>query len=181
MPAKPRNPRTNQYTLGRKEHLMDLEVPSGALCQVRRPGPMGLIKAGLLDNLDILGSIVQTEHVDRVEGRQSEEDDETKQLRQAQELMADKEKLLHATALIEGVVAHCVVQPELVPTPADPNEPRDPDRVYVDSVDFEDQVFIFQFVVGGTADLASFRQEFGKTLGGLGSEQAVPDSTKPNL
>lgn len=179
MPGTPRNTRKGQYNLGAKEFLVDLTVPSGALCQVRRPGPVGLIKAGLLDDMDILGSIVQTDHVDRAEGRapSSQEDEKTKQLRQAQELMQDKDKLLKATSIIEGVVCHCVVQPEIRMVPLDTE--RDPEAVYVDSVDFEDQVFIFQYVMGGTADLESFRTEFGEAVGSLAAQQGVPNPAKP--
>lgn len=179
MPAKARNAKTSQYNLGRQETLIDLEVPSGAMCQVRRPGPVGLITAGLLDDIDIIGSVVQTDHVDRVEGRArpSEEDEETKRLRMAQELMGNKDHLLKATRLIEGIVCHVVVQPELHPSV--PPEERDPERIYIDSVDFEDQVFIFQFAIGGSADIATFRQEFGKTVGSLAAQQDVSSPSEP--
>lgn len=178
MPGTKRNAAKKSYTLGRKEVFFDLEVPSGALCQVRRPGPMGLIEAGLLDNIDILGSLIQTEHVDRVNGRApaSEEDDRTKQLRQAQELMRDPAKLKAATSMIDKVLCHVVVQPEIhLPVPP---EERDPDKVYSDSVEWEDKMFIFDFVLGGAADIATFRQKQQEIMGDLAAGEAVQDSTQ---
>lgn len=180
MPGQPRNAAKSKksYNLGKNEILFDLTVPSGALCQVKRPGPMGLIQAGILDRLDVLGSLVQTEHVDRVSGQKSEEDEKAKQTRMVQELMQDKEKLLAATDLIDKVICFVVTEPKINPVPASPARERDPEKVYVDSVDFEDKEFIFQFVMGGTADLATFREERQKIVGDVESLKAVQDSTE---
>lgn len=175
MPGKSRT----KYNLGQTALLLcDLEVPSGGLCEVRRVGPMDLIKAGLFDKLDILGSLVQTEHVDRVEGRaRPSGDDEKDQLKKIQELIRDKSKLLAAEELIDSVVVYVVTQPKILALP-EPGEDRNPDSVYVDSIDWMDKMFIFQFVVGGSADLESFRQEFSKVMGSLGSGEGVPVPAK---
>lgn len=185
MPGKSRN---SKYSLGSKEILVDLEVPSGGMCQVKRVGPIELIKAGLFDRLDVLGSLVQTEHVDRVAGRAPEKKSpEALQVQQMQELIKDKSKLLEAEKLIDQVVLHVVKQPELHAVPEQPTEDdqprnwREPGLVYVDTVDFTDKVFIFQFVVGGSADLESFRQEFQKTLGGLEPSQVVSLPAEPTV
>lgn len=179
MPGQPRNAAKakKSYNLGKNEILFDLTVPSGALCQVKRPGPMGLIQAGILDRLDVLGSLVQTEHVDRVSGQKSEEDEKAKQKRMIQELMQDKEKLVAATDLIDKVICFVVTEPKINPLP-EPGVERDPEKVYVDSVDFEDKEFIFQFVMGGTADLATFREERQKIVGDVESLKALQDSAE---
>lgn len=167
MPAQ-----TNKYNLGMTEVLFDLEVPSGAMCQVRRPGPMGLIKAGVLDRLDILGSIVQTDHVDRVAGRPAQQPSSQDVL----ELLKNKEQLTAVDEMIQRAVAYVVTQPKLHLDPKllpeddpDKDQPRVSERIYVDSVDFVDQIYIFQFVLGGTADLATFRAQWSETLGGVES------------
>lgn len=166
MPAK-----ASRYTLGSKEVLIDLEVPSGAYCQVRRPGPLSLMQAGLFDNIDVLGSLIQTDHIDRVNGKPGAALDKS-QMEQIQELIRDKAKIAKAQELIDAVICHVVVQPEISPNPPE-GEERDKNKTYVDSVDFNDKVFIFQFVVGGSADLASFRQEFGAVVGSVADLQAV--------
>jgi hypothetical protein len=181
MPAKPK------YNLGStKEVFFDLEVPSGAFCQVRRPGPMGLMRAKLFDNLDMLGSIVQTDHIDRVQGKPvalTEEDRAAEQKRQIMELMKDPAKVDQAEYLYDRVVCYVVNQPAIElawrwdkqPSKLEliPREERDPAKVYSDSVDFNDKLFIFQFVMGGTQDLESFRKEFQQTLGGLAVGEGV--------
>lgn len=186
MPAPTRNGKQSKYNLGATEVLMDLEVPSGALCQVRRPGPMGLMRAGLIDQLDILGGLVQTEHVDRVDGRQSEEDLETRQRRQAMEILKDRSKLEAADRLMNRIICYVVVQPHIeMPEVHDekadrwrwiPNEERDPKLVYADTVSEEDKSFIMQFVMGGTADIATFRKEQQEAMGGLEPGQGAQGS-----
>lgn len=180
--------RKSKYNLGAKEVLIDLETPSGALCQVRRPGPMGLMRAGLIDQLDVLGSLVQTEHIDRVEGRapESEEDREKAQMRQVQELLKDRSKIEAADRLMNRIICYVVVQPPIeMPEVHDEKadrwrwlsaDERDPLATYADSVDEEDKAFIMQYVMGGTADIASFRAEQQKIMGGMASSQVVPGS-----
>jgi hypothetical protein len=160
--------------------VIDLPVPSGALCQVRRPGIPGLIKAGVLDSLDSLTGIVQTDHLERVkEGK-----DPHVTAKQMQELSQNKEGLLRALTLTDKVVEYVVLQPT-VRRPIDRNPDGSPildeqgeeidllpglrvsDVVYTDSISLEDKMYIFQFVVGGVTDLETFRKEFSQTLGGM--------------
>lgn len=148
-----------------KEYTCDLEVPSGQLCLVRRPGITGLIKAGLLDSLDALTGLVQTEHIDRVEP--SPEGERRKvELADMQDLMRHPERLEAAMKLVEKVVSYVVVEPSLALPPEEGVE-REQGVVYVDSVAIEDQFFIFNFVLGGTEDLTAFRSQFGANVAGL--------------
>jgi hypothetical protein len=188
MPATPRKkaPRAqstpgSQYGhgWGSAELTIDLPVPSGAICQVRRPGIAGLIKAGILDSLDALTGIVQTDHVERVkEGKDPEVTRE-----QMKALSQDKEGLLRALDLTDRVVEYVVLQPNVFrPIVRNPDSSpklmdgketdlQDGQRVqgtiYTDSIGLEDKMYIFQFVVGGVTDLETFRSEFAETLGGL--------------
>ena len=158
-----------------KEFLVDLEVPSGELCQVRRPGVAGLIAAGLLDSMDTLTSLVQSEHVDRVEKGNSS----TLSKDEVSALLKDKDKLLGSLMLMDKVVAFVVNQPTVkipvVEEGEDGNkttrpirdEERDPEVVYTDMIDMVDKVYIFQYVVGGVSDLEQFRKEFGELVDGM--------------
>lgn len=186
-PGKPQKPAaqfSNKYapTKWGGEVLMDLEVPSGQLCQVRRPGITGLIKIGVLDSLDSLSGIVKSDHIDRVEAGK----DPQVTAEDMRELAKSKVGLLRAVELANKVTLAVVVQPALAPVPLVRNpvtgepeldddmrpieiplEGRDPALTYVDQVDLMDQMFILQFVVGGVTDLEQFRKEFGETLGSL--------------
>jgi hypothetical protein len=51
---------------------------------------------------------------------------------------------------------------------------RDPMFLYASEVDFNDKVFIFQYAVGGSADLERFRSEFSELVDGLSAEQDSP-------
>lgn len=178
MPAQTRK---NKYatTSWGQEVTIDLTVPSGQLCLVRRPGVTGLIKAGILDSLDSLTGIVQTEHIDRVENEKKGLPAVTPE--QIKELQSNKQKLLEALELMDKVLAYVVIQPALFlpylrdeedkayvePLTPLPDDKRVPGRAYVDMVDIMDKVFVFQFVVGGVSDLERFREEFGESLAGL--------------
>lgn len=167
MPAKNAK---NKYNLGSAgSNLVDLPVPSGSLCQVRRVGPAGLMAAGLIDNLDVLGQLVQTEHVDRVAGKQSD------QVEQMKALSGSAEGIRAAMTLMDKVTCYVVVQPNITMPPEDPKEVRDPACTYADSIDLEDKMFIFQFVMGGSNDLAEFREGLGKNLGDMAAQPAVQD------
>ena len=189
MPAQSK--KSNKYTATAwgAEVTMDLEVPSGQLCLVRRPGISGLIKMGILDSLDSLTGLVQSEHLDRVataEGRKITSED-------IAALSSNKDKLVQAVDLADKVIEYVVLQPDVKrPVVRDAkgnpvltdgkeqplaDEDRVPGTVYTDNIDIMDKMYIFQFVVGGVSDLETFRKEFGETLAGVeaiaGSQNAT--------
>ena len=55
---------------------------------------------------------------------------------------------------------------------------RDEDTLYADEVDLNDKSFIFQFVLGGTADLERFRQELQADVEPVSDGEAVPRKAK---
>lgn len=171
MPAKAKAKK--EYGLGRKgigHAEMDLEVPSGALCRVKRPGPMGLIKLGLLDSLDSLTALVKTEHFDRVDNaaRAKPTMDDIK------EFAGNAESVKAGFDMVDKIVIGCVVAPEISPLPRHPETGEvlpesqwDPEKTYINSVELHDKLYILQFVVGGTPDLESFRKERNQFMGDL--------------
>lgn len=170
MPGKPKK----QYSLGRTEGH-DLDLPSGATCLVIRPGPTGLIKAGLLDSLDSLTSLVQIEHIDTK--------DPKKMAAAAKGMMQDPKRLQEGMDLIDKVVCFVVQQPavRMPPTEEEIKEraekglpPRDPKWFYIDDVDDEDKTFIFHYVMGGSKDLERFRQEREQLLGDIPISEDIP-------
>lgn len=141
------------------EEYIDLEVPSGQLCQVRRPGVEGLLKAGILHDMDILTPLI-VEHREVAEGkRKKEAADES-----LAELAKDPAKVDSMMHLLDRVVCYAVVQPPLEMTPNDPTR-RESGVVYADMVDLGDKMFILNYAVGGSKDLQRFREESEATLG----------------
>lgn len=174
-----------KYSLGRAD-ASDLKLPSGNVCLVKRPGVQGLIKAGLLDSLDSLTAIVQVDHIDA--------NDPKKMAQAVNKMAADPTRIGEALDLVDKAICFAVVAPKVFrPVVLDtdgtpvllsgkevplPDDEREPDRIYTDEVDEEDKMFIFQFLVGGTSDVASFRKESQAMLGGLPAVQDVPLSTE---
>jgi len=83
--------------------------------------------------------------------------------------------------MVNNVVISCFVQPEVHPMPVPSDEDledldeddedydveyaqlvaelMDDDKLYVDEIDSEDKMFIFNWCIGGTEDVATFRRE----------------------
>jgi hypothetical protein len=163
MPGQSRNKKT--YDLGRTGSGIELELPSGNTCLVKRPGVQGLIKLGVLDSLDSLTALVQKQHLDT---------NDPKKMQQAvAELARKPADLLEGMKTVDKVVCSVVSAP-VVMMPPESEEDRLPDALYADDVDEEDKMFIFQFAVGGTRDVTSFREEQQKLMGGISAVQDVP-------
>lgn len=144
--------------------LQDLELPSGQLCLAQRPGPEGLMAAGLLDDLDMLATVLP-----KVMGGKAAKKD-----LDATQVMRNPEMLRQAMRLMDRVVVHVVIKPELSPEPADPAD-RELGKIYPSSVSMEDKTFIFNWAVGGTRNLQSFRQQLEESVAGVESEQESQD------
>lgn len=161
----------NKYALTgwSAELFADLQVPSGQICQVRRPGVEGLVRMGLLDKVDSLTGIVDQKHIKRVKGQKVIDE---------KSLMSDPEALLQAMSTIDKVLCHVVVQPriERPVVEVDGKEHELPESeyvagvVYTSMVGIEDKMFIFNYAVGGSKDLEKFRQRVGKFIPSLDDE-----------
>lgn len=184
MPGQTRN---KKYKLGKAVETMDLYLPSGNTCLVVRPGVQGLIKHGILDSLDSLTGLVQTELIDAKDPKST-----MKAVSALAERPAD---LLAAMDLMDKVIEYVVKEPHVIrPIRRDAagkpvlddagkeiplaDEERDPEELYTDEVDMDDRLFIFQFVVGGTRDIESFRAQRQAMLGGVPTGQDVPLSAE---
>lgn len=150
--------------------VFPLDLPSGYTVQVKRPGVQGLMKAGILESLDSLTSIVQSETIPKAEGKPQVD---------VKKIMDDPEQLKSMLSMMDKIVLFCVVEPKLSPKPivtdADSNVVEDPtdeqldaarsdDEQYVDLVDDEDKTYIMNFALGGAKDLATFRQATEEAL-----------------
>jgi hypothetical protein len=189
MPGKSRNG-NKKYSLGVKlnDGLMDVELPSGHTIQARRPGVQGLVAAGLLDNFDELTALVQTEHIEPnttgrpVAGLPKVDGDQSKAT--AESLMRDPKKLETALHLMDRLAVYVIVQP---PAWIDYQGKDETDEAWearkaqaeseemypVRQIDLDDKMFLLNWAVGGSSDLAGFRAGTNELLGSVQAGPAV--------
>lgn len=177
---------TDKYTAttwGAKSAFVDLEVPSGQLCQVRQPGVENLIAAGVLENADTLMGLVNKK-VEKAQGKKPPAK-KAQAGSPAEIFQQDPKQLVSLFSMIDRVVEHMVVQPPIqrpvvrVPIEGKPGEfderpmmpeERDAEKIYTDSIDLGDRMFIFQYAIGGGDDLDTFRREFAAGVGSLAAK-----------
>jgi hypothetical protein len=172
---------------------IELTLPSGNTCLVRRLKPEAFLKTGLIP--DSLSGMVNT----AIKSKKGLPPDALKQI------VADPKKIRQAMQMTDEVACYMVREPKLVMPPKckhemagsrvcgeyfdtddkrheDDQHPdwhafiegdRDEDVLYADQVSEEDKQFIFQFGTGGTADVERFRKEFGGHVAGISNGQNV--------
>lgn len=127
-----------------------LRVPSGNTCRVKtNVGMQMFLKQGKIPN-GLMGFIQDA--MAKAKPGMSEKDNLDLDVAS---LLGDTDKLRDILDMAAAVVVEVVLEPVVTPVPPE-GEPRDPGLLYVDEVDFADQMYIFNFVVGGTADLERF-------------------------
>lgn len=144
--------------------LVDLDLPSGQRCLVQRPGPQGLMAAGLLNDLDMLSTVLP-----KVMGGKGKKDDFD-----AAELMRNPAMIAQAMKLVDRVIVHVVQKPVLTPEPDDPAD-KERGKIYPSSISMEDKTFIFNWAVGGTRDLKRFRQQYEASVADVDTGEDVED------
>jgi hypothetical protein len=141
--------------------LQDLVLPSGQTVLVQRPGPQGLMQAGMLDDLDMLSTILPKIMGGKGAKGKSKELDPTI-------IMKNPQMLAQAMKLMDRVLVHVVIKPELTPEPDDPTD-KERGKIYPSSVSMQDKTFIFNWAVGGTRDLERFREQYEESVAGVES------------
>jgi hypothetical protein len=146
---------------------MELELPSGEVCLVKRPGLPQLIAENVLP--DMLTPIAN-KAIEKGQSGVGVSEEESQEM--MANLMKQENGLESMLDSFSRITAHCVVEPPVAfhKRKVDdkweniPEGERDEDILYTDDVDLEDQMFIFQFVVGGSKDLTEFRRKLGESV-----------------
>lgn len=136
----------------------ELEVPSGNVCLVRRPGPSIFAElSGSIPN-SLLGEVLPLLEEAERKGKTGDSSPVPPEaLAELQDkILKSPQQLSEIVMMADEVTVRCVVEPVVHRVPEDGE--RDEDKLYVDEVDFEDKIFIMNFVVGGTANLERFRE-----------------------
>lgn len=176
----------------------DFTAPSGQLCRLKKVDPVDLVADGLLGKLDFLTSIVVGEHLaeaqmtpmQRAKANKAKATGKAQTEEQIKEealnsLMSDPRKLKDFSKILNEVVIGVVVKPEIHPVPVVKNNEPAPEReaglVYVDTVDFNDRVAIFNAVMSGVKNLEPFREEPQESVAVVASKPGVrkPAKRKP--
>lgn len=154
-----------------------LKVPSGKTCLARNPGLPAFMQAGIVPN-PLLAPV-------------QEALSKGKPMENLSDVVGDDPERMQAFfELIDNVVMYCVLQPvvhsaheELIQEDGTrvrrfiPEGERAETDLFIDNVDPEDRVFIFQWAVGGSSDLVKFRKEFRAAMADLSAGQNPAGST----
>jgi hypothetical protein len=135
----------------------DLPVPSGNVALVKMLGPEVLMRKGNMP--DSLFPIVESA-IREGKGMPPQK---------MAEIANDPDKLDEILTLIDYVVVQAVIEPRVAAAPESENDRRS-DVLYVDEVEWEDKIFIFNFVVGGTRDLETFRKQQAAAVASVGRQ-----------
>lgn len=160
----------------------DIELPSGNIAKIKAVPITKLVEMDVFpDSLESI--IAEKTKADSGKDAVAAKHPDEAEVKKAVANPKDLAKLMNS---VDRITALAVLEPKVLlhlenvagegeePQWEDiPDDERDEDVLYTDDVDLEDKMFIFQFCVGGTADLDRFRAEFGESLGAMGDGQGL--------
>jgi hypothetical protein len=151
---------------------VELPLPSGNVCMAINKGMKVFLENGTVPNS--LMEMVQSA-IDSAEKKPSSQ--------QIKDQAEDPNTLAAMITMMDKVVIDCVVEPVIMPIPTKEDgswdeAAKDPDLLYVDDIELQDKMFIFQWTVGGTDDVAKFRAEFSTVMEDIPDGGEVEDSSK---
>lgn len=168
----------------KRKQGVPLPLPSGLVVRARRVELQTYLKKSSGDVYNPLMGIVgealeKGQMIDPVKAIQGEEGN------------VNLEKLNDMYEIVNGMVMAMCVDPVVYPEPVfdennaasieDIGQPipleddaRDEDLLYIDEFDDEDKMFLFQWAVGGTDDVARFREEALSSMDALAKESSRP-------
>lgn len=160
-----------------------LTTPTGQTCYAKRVGLPGLVQAGVLGEADDLTAFVDTKHIRRVRGGKTADHDEI----DFASIMRDPEQLGKIIMMMDRALPIIVQQPELKLHFTDeddgstlrvPDDDRDVESIYTDQIGLEDKMFLFNWAVGGSADVKRFREESGAVVATMVDGDDLPRPAK---
>jgi hypothetical protein len=144
-----------------------LTLPSGNTMRVRKMGLQALMKTGKMPNS------LMTYAQKAVQKGKKEEVSEVDMM----EILQDEEKIKEIGQFMDEVTILCAEEPEVHPLPEEGVE-KDDNLLYVDEVDEEDKMFLFQVVTGGTTEVETFREEHAGNVAAVRGRQDLGGKAK---
>lgn len=148
----------------------DLTLPSGQLVLARKPGLQQLMVEGVLHKMDNLTALVDKKHIKKGKTGGPEAIN-------VQSLLEDQKSLANVLHTVDRVVCAVVLKPKVQMAPNDITR-RVNGAIYTDTVGLEDKMFIFNWALGGSADIERFRRESAEVVGSVVAGDAVADETE---
>jgi hypothetical protein len=173
----------------------EVELPSGNTALVQQLQPEAFLSSGVIP--DALSGMI-TQAIQSKKGLPPQA---------MNDISKDPKKLMAALEMMDRVLCYVVIEPHVemppkckiamngepcesyldVPQHTDPKHPnhhsfvegdRTPDVLYADAVDTNDKMFIFNYAVGGTKNIESFREQLSGNVGAISERKAVASKTK---
>lgn len=156
-----------------------LALPSGNVCLAVNKGLMPFIEQGAIPNA-LMPLVLDA--ISSGKGMNKKAMDTA---------LSTPEALADVMRMADHIVVASVLQPVILAVPTWTSEDaakedcpesavgqqapskKDPSHLYIDEVDMNDKMFVFQWVVGGTRDLERFREQSAAALEDLAAEQDV--------
>lgn len=158
----------------------ELELPSGKVCLVKRASITTFLSSGKADVPNpLVSSILPLLEEAQEKGRTGSTEDAVtpEQMDEfRQQALQDPQKLIEMIQLVDDVTVQCVLAPkvhavadrEAIEADEHLTNAQKQDTIesmlFVDEVDENDKMYIFNFVVGGPQDLDRFREATGSAL-----------------
>ncbi len=145
-----------------------LELPSGHAVRARRIGLETFLEQG-----DVPNPLIPIVEEALEKGRGA---DPRALMNADAENTIDMKMVNDMLLMMNNVVCKAVTEPTIHNVPLDDEGNKIPigyrgddedETVYVDEIDYEDKMFIYQWVMGGTDDIATFRKEAEEGLAAL--------------
>lgn len=168
----------------------DLELPSENVARIKQISPQAFLGSGLIP--DPLTAII-SQAINTKKGMPPQVVDK---------IAEDPKQLAAAMELFDRVLVYVAIEPQIIMPPtcevcdeyynvderhSDTSHEnyhayiegdRDPDTLYADQVDMDDKMFIFNFCLGGTRSLETFRQEQQASMDAVSNGQVVRGAPK---
>lgn len=134
-------------------------LPSGKYLTFKRVGMDVFLTMGMMPN-SLMGYAQNA--VEKGRGREMTGEE-------IGDLISNADKVSELVTFIDKAICFVSVEPKIHPIPLDADGEVDEDRrsdeiLYVDEVELEDKMFIWQLVAGGTTSVETFRSESAAVL-----------------
>jgi hypothetical protein len=195
-------PSSGTYGFGKRSSLIELELPTvdeetgeHHKILVKRPDPMLMVEAGILDDFDSLTALVGLK-INEIEGKPSSVQSDAESLKA---FAQNKQAILDGMKLMDKMVCAIVGRPAVrrpVVYDEKSGQPKLTERgeeiplgdseaeraneftegggVYTDEIPDENKMFILNYAVGGTRDIEQFREGVQSTMAVMADEPELP-------
>lgn len=166
-------PQTNVWANNLVGREYDFVVPSGQLCRIRKKPLENLLLEGVIDDIDSLTALVETDIVKKRGRRPGTPQDRQRKsgtkptAAEGLQMMKD-ENFRKSIEIMDKVIIAVVVEPQLHPNPVPGEKPED-GKIYIQQVSLPDKTAIFKEVMSSVQQAEQFREESDEAV------EPVPD------